>query len=330
MMRIIEVTAPAGHEYSLEAIGEIQGVRDVWHTHDPDGERCLVRFLVDRQAQQGVVDACQTLLSGTPDWRLALLPVEAVAPFHHSIKSEDKRGRGFGITTREELYHDISEGAEITRDYMLFVILSTIVAGIGLIEDSVAIVIGAMVIAPLLGPNLAFAFATVLGDRSLMLRAAGTVLIGLFLSIGISALWGFFGDVPHTSLEIASRSNVGYGAIVLALASGAAAVLSLSTGVSSALVGVMVSVALLPPAVVLGFDIGGQKWADAQGAAILLSVNLVSVNLASQAVFVYRGIRPRTYKERKGVRGSAWLTFLMWVLMLGALIVLISFRGAPA
>jgi len=329
-MRIIEVTAPAGHEDSLEAIGEIKGVRDVWHTHDPNGERCLVRFLVDRQAQQGVVDACQTLLSGTPDWRLALLPVEAVAPFHHSIKSEDKRGRGFGVTTREELYHDMAQGAEITRDYLLFVFLSTVVAGIGLVEDSVAIVIGAMVIAPLLGPNLAFSFATVLGDRSLMGRSAGALLMGLLLSIGIAAVWGYVFEVPQTSLEIASRSTVGYGAIILALASGAAAVLSLSTGVSSALVGVMVSVALLPPAVVLGFDLGGQKWPEAQGAAILLAVNLVSVNLAAQAVFVYRGIRPRTYRERKGVRGSAWLTFAMWVAMLVALIVLISLRAAPA
>lgn len=329
-MRIIEVTAPAGHEDSLQAIGEIKGVRDVWHTHDPDGERCLVRFLVDKQAQQGVVDSCQTLLSGTQDWRLALLPVEAVAPFHQKMNPEEKKGRGFGITTREELYHDISEGAEITRDYILFVILSTIVAGIGLIEDSVAIVIGAMVIAPLLGPNLAFSFATVLGDRSLVFRAGLAVLLGLFLSVGIAAVWGFVGTVPETSIEIASRAEVGYGAIVLALASGAAAVLSLSTGVSSALVGVMVSVALLPPAVVLGFDIGGQKWQDAQGAAILLAVNLVSVNLAAQAVFVYRGIRPRTFMERKGVRGFAWLTFILWAALLIALMVLITLRDARA
>ena len=74
--------------------------------------------------------------------------------------------------TREELYNEIEKGAKLDGNYLLLVFLSTIVATIGLVENNVAVIIGAMVIAPLLGPNIALAFSTSLGDTRLMLRAA--------------------------------------------------------------------------------------------------------------------------------------------------------------
>ena len=120
------------------------------------------------------------------------------------------------------------------------VILSTIVAVIGLMRDNVAIEIGAMVLAPLLGPNMALSLATALGDMDLArraLKAAGAgILTAFVLSMGIALLF----RVNPNSPEIISRTNVGLGDVGLALASGVAGALAFTTGVSATLVGIII------------------------------------------------------------------------------------------
>ena len=130
--------------------------------------------------------------------------------------------------------------------------MSTIVAAIGLLEDNVAVVIGAMVIAPLLGPNIALSFATSLGEGKLLWSALKSNVIGMFVALILSVLIGLLWPLNFDSHELMARTDVGMDGIVLALVSGAAAVLSLTSGLSSALVGVMVAVAILPPTATLG------------------------------------------------------------------------------
>ena len=207
--------------------------------------------------------------------------------------------------------------------------LSAIVAAIGLLNDNVAVIIGAMVIAPLLGPNLAFALGTALGDRRLMFKAMRTNAAGIALTVAlgvvIALLWTEGFDAP----ELLSRTKVGYDGIALALASGAAAVLSLVAGVSSALVGVMVAVALMPPAVAIGIMLGAGNPEGALGAAVLLGVNVVCVNLAAQSVFVAKGIRPRTWWEQKASAASLRINFAMWLVLLAALVGAITWLKVP-
>lgn len=210
---------------------------------------------------------------------------------------------------------------------MLLVVLSTVVAAIGLADDNVAVVIGAMVIAPLLGPNIAFAFATSLGDKALTARALLTDLAGLavalVLSLGIGLVW----PIDLTAPEIVARTDVNLASVGLALASGAAAVLSLTTGLSSALVGVMVAVALLPPTAVLGTTLGNGRWELAGGAALLLAVNVVCVLLSAKVVFLVRGVKPRTWLDREKARQSRLLYLGLWALLLAVLIALVLVRG---
>jgi uncharacterized hydrophobic protein (TIGR00341 family) len=206
------------------------------------------------------------------------------------------------------------------------VALSTIVASIGLIEDNVAVVIGAMVIAPLLGPNLALALGTALGDVSLMRKALASTLAGLaiafVLSTAIAVAWDF-GDTSH---ELLSRTDVGLDSIALALASGAAAVLSLTTGLSSVLVGVMVAVALLPPTATLGLMLGHGRYDLATGAALLLAVNVVSVNLSAKLVLLMKGIQPRTWYEKAKAKRAMMFYLVGWAMTLLVLAGIIYFR----
>ncbi|HAC57035.1 MAG TPA: TIGR00341 family protein, partial [Rhodobiaceae bacterium] len=234
-----------------------------------------------------------------------------------------------GAASREEIHEEVARNAELDSTFLVLTFLSAIVAAIGLLNDNVAVIIGAMVIAPLLGPNLAFALGTALGDRRLMFKAMRTNAAGIALTVAlgvvIALLWTEGFDAP----ELLSRTKVGYDGIALALASGAAAVLSLVAGVSSALVGVMVAVALMPPAVAIGIMLGAGNPEGALGAAVLLGVNVVCVNLAAQSVFVAKGIRPRTWWEQKASAASLRINFAMWLVLLAALVGAITWLKVP-
>src|SRR5690606_10060231 len=118
-------------------------------------------------------------------------------------------------------------------------------------------IIGAMVIAPLLGSNMALALSTTLGDLALMRRALLTSFAGIIVTVGISAAFGAFIYVDPKMPEIVSRLNIHFGDIAIALAAGCAGSLAFTTGVSVMLIGVMVAVALLPPLVTFGLLMGG-------------------------------------------------------------------------
>jgi uncharacterized hydrophobic protein (TIGR00341 family) len=205
--------------------------------------------------------------------------------------------------TREELYAEIDRGTRIDSTFLQLVVVSTIVAAIGLLENSITIVIAAMLIAPLLGPNVAMAFGSTLGDREMVLRGGIANGAGIALSVACAAAVGLiFPD--GTSAELLARTKLGYVSILLALASGAAGALSLTTQLPSTLVGVMVGVALLPPAATLGYMVGTAQLGLAAGAAALLAVNIVCVNLSAQLVFLSKGIKPRTWIERRAAKQS--------------------------
>jgi len=231
----------------------------------------------------------------------------------------DKAKAASGTQTREELYNGIERGARLDSTFLMLVFLSTIVASIGLIENNIAVIVGTMVIAPLLGPDIALALATPLGDRELMWQALKTNLAGLFLTLAIAI--GMIWPSHLNSFEIIVHTGVKPDGIVLALASGSAAVLSLATGLSSALVGVMVAVALLPPAATLGMMLGSGQFNLALGAALLLAVNVVCINLAAKLMFLFKGVKPRTWLEKRKARQSFTLYILIWI---GTLAVLLS------
>ena len=212
-----------------------------------------VEILVAKGQGQKLVDELQSLLGNSADCRVVILPVEATLPRPEEKPkdpdAEKDKEKAKTISLREELYHKVSNDCTLNTDFIILTVLSSIVAAIGLNGDSVAIVIAAMVIAPLLGPILAFALSAALGDVTLMWKATKTAVAGLVIGFAFALGLSQFIPVNLSSVEMVSRTVITPEIIALALASGAAAALSLSTGISSALVGVMVAVALLPPSV---------------------------------------------------------------------------------
>jgi len=149
-------------------------------------DRRYVSVFLRDGSRQTLIDNLQACLEGEKDWRITLVPIEATIPKlqeNEGRKTEKKTQRKLAL--REEIYHEVSANAKLDRDFLIFVILSTIVAAVGLHSNSVAGVIGAMVIAPLLGPILGFSLGAVMVAAALLPPGAA---VGLFLGIGEWAL----------------------------------------------------------------------------------------------------------------------------------------------
>lgn len=327
-VRVLEIAAPAQCAERVEAALTEAGALDVWRSAARDGEdrRVMLRALVET-GRQDPIDAAQNALAGYEGWRILILPVEAAIP-KPDLEERDgaEAERRVRAEAREVLYNSVSKGARIDLAYVLFVVFSTIVAAAALIGDNVAVLIGAMVIAPFLGPNLAFSLGAALGDRELMQGALKAFGAGLAIALAMSALVSLISPETFSSKELLDRTDVGFDGILIALASGAAAALALTTGQSSSLVGVMVAVALLPPAATVGLMIGDGRWGEAFGALTLLLANVACVNLAALAIFRLKGIEPRRWLEKLAARQSRRLAWMVWGALLALLVATITLR----
>ena len=297
-----------------------------------DGE-ILLRILLDAEQSETVLDLLEKHYSNAEGNRVVVLPVEATlpraqtepesegTPSTEQLPPEEKPPERIG---REELYEDIKNGARLSRVYMSMVALSTVVAAIGLSHNSAAVIIGAMVIAPLLGPNVALSLGITLGDLALLRQGFLTALAGIAAAFVLSVIIGMLLNVDATLSEMASRMTVGIGDIVVALASGTAGALAFTTGVSATLIGVMVAVALLPPLVTSGLLLGGGypvSWAI--GAFSLFLVNLICVNLAGVTTFVVQGIKPTSWWEKDRAVKATRIAIVLSVTLLALLVSMI-------
>ncbi|MEA3291701.1 MAG: TIGR00341 family protein [Pseudomonadota bacterium] len=335
-MKIIEVVTDVDDAELVAELARSEGLA-WWNVSEtPETGQVAIRILAGDDKRQKLEDNLQNLLGARENAFATVLPVNAVIPRRddgeekEEEKGENGNQRRIGASklTRAELYQQVEAGATPDGNYILLVILSTIGAAIGMLEDSVAVVIGAMVIAPLLGPNIALALGTTLGDKALIFKALKSSFIGMGIALLISMAIGFLWPPDLEVGELMSRTDVGLASVVLALASGAAAVLSLTSGVSSVLVGVMVAVALLPPTATLGIMLGAGHWSLAWGAFLLLAVNIVCVNLSAKIVFIAKGIKPRTWYEQQAAKKTMPLRVGVWVLSLALLIAVIIERFA--
>jgi uncharacterized hydrophobic protein (TIGR00341 family) len=311
-----------------------------WDMTLTDG-RVLIETLLPSTGNEPILDDLETAFRETEGYRLVFLPVEATVPRLEDDPAEDapddvvlpgpgeaeprRKSRRIGARiNREELYADVAKGSQATGYYVVMVTLSVIVACSGLMLDDVAVIIGAMVIAPLIGPSMGIALATALGDlklgRSALLASVG----GVSVAFSISVLAGLVVAVDPDVTEIANRTGLGWGNLSLALAAGAAGAVSLAQGVGAGLVGVMVSVALLPPLAVAGLLIGGGYLDGGLGALTLTAANVVCVNLAATAAFVIQGVRPGSRWEGDRRRKAIRIAVLIWGGLLAALVALIA------
>ena len=323
-MKLIEVISRSSNMEIITAVALQQQAQDFRLGFiDEDGLQ-NARLLTSDDRLQSTLDGLQTVLGTHPRARILVMPIELSLP---KQDEEERKKEDSAVAVREALYSAVQKNARLDWNFILLVLLSTIVAAIGLIENNVAVVIGAMVIAPLLGPNLAFGLGTALADTELMWRSFLSLLVGVLVAISLSAGIGLLWRGDILSSELLARTDVDLSSAALALVSGAAAALSLTTGLSSVLVGVMVAVALLPPATTVGLMLGYGRMDLAAGAGLLFAVNVVCVNLSCKLVFLFRGIAPLAWKARQNAKRTIFIYILIWIVTLSLLIFAIYMKS---
>ncbi|MFP3872712.1 MAG: TIGR00341 family protein [Candidatus Natronoplasma sp.] len=324
MQRLIEMVIPA--EWCEEAenlLKEDKKVFEFWHEEIAE-DRVLVKLLVDADKSQTIIDKLNENFGSHDSFRLLLFRVEASLPVEEEEKKaeekEEEDGKETKGVSREELYAEVKDQSELSRVYVLLTVLAGVVASIGVFEGDVAVIVGAMVIAPMLGPNVGLSLATTLADPELAKLAVKTAVVGIILSFLVSIGLGVILPVDPTTSQIAARTNISLLHVILALSAGSAGTLAYTKGLSSAVIGVMVALALVPAIAASGLLVGSGYFTLGFNALVLFFINLICVNLAGVLTFVVQGFEPSTWWEADKARRLTKKALVVWIALLGVLI----------
>jgi len=234
--------------------------------------------------------------------------------------------RAFGLvpslTVQEQaqIYRSMRRGSQPSTDFFVLITLASAIASLGLLLDSPAVIIGAMLVAPLMSAILGMGLSIVEGDQRFFWRALSTTLRGMFLAILTGFLVGLVVPGPSLTQEILSRANPTLLDLGVALISGAAAAYAVSRrDVPAALAGVAIAAALAPPLTTVGIGLRLQRWWIAGGALLLFLTNMVSIVAAGGLMFFLLGFRPEPHEPgrsvilKRGVRSIALLLLLVTI-----------------
>ena len=216
---------------------------------------------------------------------------------HHRLKQRLERFMTLRIPqlTREErieLFEKLQTNSRWSFDFLALMALATGIASLGLIQDSAAVVIGAMLVAPLMTPLLGSGLALVQGNLPLMRTCLRAIVLGFLAALAIGTLMGFLAPLSTLTSELASRGGPNLLDFGVAALSGIAASYCIARpGLSSALAGVAIAAALVPPIATVGISLALQEWSNASGAALLFATNVVAIILASALNFFANGVR---------------------------------------
>lgn len=333
--RLVQIYLPEDQVRLLEQI-LARHTRRYWRETVPGAQEkftCIVqqryteRLLLDLEAAFALVPSfaahvaqLEAVIPAVEETPGTELPLSSDLPPPTALERFFSRDR----LSTDELYDDIEEGLHVRPSYLLTVVLSAVIAGLGMRSGQTAVVIGAMIIAPLLGPTMGLALAATLGDRRLGRQAAATLAIGCLLAVLSGLAVGLLVTIDPLVPELHNRTLVQPADIALALACGAAGVLAFSRGTSLSLVGVMVAVALVPPLAASGIYVGAGLPQEGAGALFLFAVNLVCVNVAGIAMFLFQGLPPKDWRLTTGIM----VLWGMLLLLLGAMMAGRVFLGA--
>ena len=219
---------------------------------------------------------------------------------------------------RQELFERIEADSTGGRDYYVMMALSTTLASLGLLQDSTAVVIGAMLVAPLMGPLAGAGLALVQGNLKLMRSALVVLLLGIGLALVLAGGFGAINPGYEPTMEVEARGTPDILDLFIALTSGMIAAYALCRpALSNSIAGVAIAAALVPPLAVVGIATAAGEHSIAALASILLATNIVSIILGTALVFRIMGVySKREDDDRRWVRRT--------VVALGFFVVLLA------
>jgi uncharacterized hydrophobic protein (TIGR00271 family) len=231
---------------------------------------------------------------------------------------------------RKELVQRIAIGADGGVDFIVMMLLAATLASLGLLQGSTAVVIGAMLVAPLMGPLVAAGLALAQGNLSLFRSALSVSGTGILLGLGASLFFGVINPGFEASMEIEARGKPDMLDLFIAFASGMVAAYAMGRpNVSGTLAGVAIAAALLPPLAVVGIGLTNNELVIAGNAAILFATNLVAIILGAALIFRLLGIHVTSSEtgESRWVRRATMLFTLLVVILAAPLLLNVLEKG---
>ncbi|HBE19691.1 MAG TPA: DUF389 domain-containing protein [Cyanobacteria bacterium UBA11149] len=219
-------------------------------------------------------------------------------------------------TTEEwqQLHRELSIDASWSLNYVILTISACLIATFGLISNSTAVIIGAMIVAPLMLPLRGLAFGALEGDFHLFGKALSAIAGATILALTLSWLTGFLVGIPEYGSEVLSRTQPNLVDLGIAVvAGGIGGFAKIRERISDVLAGTAIAVALMPPLCVVGLSLSQGIWSFSLGAFLLYLTNLLGITLACMVVFIAAGYT----KVSHALGWTVGLTFLL-ILPLGA------------
>ena len=181
-----------------------------------------------------------------------------------------------------EVYKELEDAQQVDISYIALVIISAHIATLGLFINSPAVIIGAMIISPLMGPIMAGGLSFAISNKNLGRKAFKSISLGIVLSVFFSAAITLVIPLKENTAEILVRTSPNILDLIIALFSGPAGAFAVTfKKISGSIVGVAISVALMPPLCVTGIGISTNQADVSLGGFFLFLTNLTAIFIAA-------------------------------------------------
>jgi len=226
------------------------------------------------------------------------------------------------LERRAEVQVQLRDSCTPDFDFFLLVVLSAVIATLGLLTNSAAVIIGAMLVAPLMSPIIGIGLASLTGDARLFRDSGVALARGALMAILMAVVltWGNR-NLPFVTLqdlpsEVMARTRPSPIDLMIALAGGMAAAFALAMpSISAALPGVAIATALMPPLCTIGIGVAMSRWDVAGGALLLFLTNAVTIAFAGMLVFFALGFAPKRVAGQRVPRALAISAMFTLVLL---------------
>lgn len=228
---------------------------------------------------------------------------------------------------RESVFFEGDDKRHKLSRFWMLLILAAVIASAGVVSNSDATVIGAMIVAPMMIPIQGAMLSTVIGDRANLVRSVLLILAGAAAAIAIGYLVGLLDPLPitaATNAEVASRVSPGLIAMLAALGTGVVGSIALArSDISDTLPGVAIAISLVPPLTVVGLTAESGAWGESLGALLLFVTNVAAILATGVAVMTFYRVRVRVLSAAEGAPARRGGPIAIAVIIVGLVIVLI-------
>jgi uncharacterized hydrophobic protein (TIGR00341 family) len=333
-VRLVQLSVPRGKREAALGVLDDEGI-DYVVSDETSGRdiAAVVTFPLPTNAVEPVLESLREVGINDDTYTVITEANTVISREFEALEERYAEEEDEDRIAREELTAKAKDLAPSLSTYAIMTVISAVIATAGLLLDSPAVVVGSMVIAPLIGPAMTANVGTVVDDHELFVRGVKLQVLGLLLAIASATVFAVLVRTANVIPPVADVTSIGqvrervapdFLSLVVAIGAGAAGVLSLTSGVSTALVGVMIAVALIPPAATVGIGIAWGQPLVSLGSGVLVLVNILSINLAVLVGLWYQGYRPEHWFREGSARSATVKRIGVLVL---SILVLSAFLG---